>query len=81
MVPAFLCGMQAHINITLTQKESIMSRRPIDKITIARRRHLKNRRDTLVMGILNAEKSGELDRAAIIRQEVNKVNSLLNSLN
>lgn len=57
------------------------ARRPLDPVVKNRlqRRHLRNRRDTLVIGILEATKIGDDERVSVIRAEANKVNAMLAS--
>ena len=57
----------------------MQGRRPVDQAMIqrAQMRHLKNRRDTLVMSIIAAQRAGDLERVTIIREEANRVNEKL----
>jgi hypothetical protein len=57
-------------------------RRPLDQLYICRRdrRHLINRRDTLVSEIVKASRFGDVDRVPFLQDEANRVNSMLASL-
>jgi hypothetical protein len=57
-------------------------RRPaeVEFIKRKRRRHLTNRRNTLVMNIVAATKAGDHGRAEVNRAEAEKVNRMLKEL-
>jgi hypothetical protein len=57
-------------------------RRPLDQLYVCRRdrRHLINRRDTLVSEIVRAARFGNVDRVPFLRDEANRVNEMIASL-
>jgi len=54
-------------------------RRPVDQLYTCRknRRHLVNRRDTLVSELVRAARVGDVERVPFLRNEANRVNAML----
>jgi len=62
--------------------ENTSFRRPVDQLYCCRknRRHLVNRRDTLVCELVRAARVGDVDRVPFLREEANRVNMMLASI-